>query len=62
MKIGMTLQENEVSILTVDLRSIYPSIELIEAKSYPVSELGIICVSLELLLLRKKCFCTGKMI
>ena len=37
-----------------------PSFEFIEAKSDPISELGNICVSLVLLLLRKKCFHTGK--
>ena len=36
-----------------------PSFEFIEAKSDPISELGNICVSLELLPLQKKCF-TGK--
>ena len=35
----------------------YPSFELIEAKSDPIFELGNICVSLELLPLRKKCLC-----
>ena len=66
----MTLQKKtEVRILTEDLRRIlavffkmtsYPSFELIEAKSDPISKLGNICVSLELLPLRKKCFRTSK--
>ena len=36
----------------------YPSFELREAKPDPISELGNICVSPELISLRKKCFCT----
>ena len=61
-KIGITLQKKtEVSILTAKPRrnladfykmTGYPSFELKEAKSGPIF--------LELLLLRKKCFCTGK--
>ena len=37
-----------------------PSFELIKTKSDPIYEQGNICVSLELLPLRKKCFRTEK--
>ena len=62
VKMGMTLQKNRSKHIDCgseeDLGSFfkmtgYPSFELIEAKSDPISELGNICVSLELLPLRK---------
>ena len=69
VKMGMTLQKNRSKHIDCgseeDLGSFFflkmtghSSFELIEAKSDPISELGNICVSLELLPIRRKCICT----
>ena len=65
----MTLQKNwskhidcgsEEDFVSFFKMKSYPSFELEETKSDPISELENICVSLELLPFRKKCFCTGR--